>query len=182
MKFKISPKSFYQINHHQCEILYHKALELLNLKGNEIVIDAYCGIGTIGMIASSKVKEVIGVEVNKDSVKDAINNAKMNKISNIKFVNDDATAFMIKLAKQKQKVDCIIMDPPRSGSTKEFMDAIKILSPQKVVYISCDPSTQVRDIKYFAKLGYRSNVMYPVDMFPHTTHIETIVSIQRKDM
>ena len=182
MKIKISPKSFYQINHHQCEILYHKALELLNLKGNEIVIDAYCGIGTIGMIASSKVKEVIGVEVNKDAVKDAINNAKMNKISNIKFVNDDATAFMIKLAKQKQKVDCIIMDPPRSGSTKEFMDAIKILSPQKVVYISCDPSTQARDIKYLAKLGYRSNVMYPVDMFPHTTHIETIVSIQRKDM
>ena len=83
LKFKISPKSFYQINHHQCEILYHKALELLNLKGNEIVIDAYCGIGTIGMIASSKVKEVIGVEVNKDAVKDAINNAKMNKISNI---------------------------------------------------------------------------------------------------
>lgn len=182
LKFKISPKSFYQINHYQCEILYHKALNLLNLKGNEIVIDAYCGIGTIGMIASSKVKEVIGVEVNKDAVKDAINNAKMNKISNIKFVNDDATAFMIKLAKQKQKVDCIIMDPPRSGSTKEFMDAIKILSPQKVVYISCDPSTQVRDIKYLAKLGYRSNIMYPVDMFPHTIHVETIVSIQRKDM
>ena len=182
LKFKISPKSFYQINHYQCEILYHKALNLLNLKGNEIVIDAYCGIGTIGMIASSKVKEVIGVEVNKDAVKDAINNAKMNKISNIKFVNDDATAFMIKLAKQKQKVDCIIMDPPRSGSTKEFMDAIKILSPQKVVYISCDPSTQVRDIKYLAKLGYRSNIMYPVDMFPHTINVETIVSIQRKDM
>lgn len=182
LKFKISPKSFYQINHYQCEILYHKALNLLNLKGNEIVIDAYCGIGTIGMIASSKVKEVIGVEVNKDAVKDAINNAKMNKISNIKFVNDDATAFMIKLAKQKQKVDCIIMDPPRSGSTKEFMDAIKILSPQKVVYISCDPSTQVRDIKYLAKLGYCSNIMYPVDMFPHTIHVETIVSIQRKDM
>ena len=182
LKFKISPKSFYQINHYKCEILYHKALNLLNLKGNEIVIDAYCGIGTIGMIASSKVKEVIGVEVNKDAVKDAINNAKMNKISNIKFVNDDATAFMIKLAKQKQKVDCIIMDPPRSGSTKEFMDAIKILSPQKVVYISCDPSTQVRDIKYLAKLGYCSNIMYPVDMFPHTIHVETIVSIQRKDM
>lgn len=180
LKFKISPKSFYQINHYQCEILYHKALNLLNLKGNEIVIDAYCGIGTIGMIASSKVKEVIGVEVNKDAVKDAINNAKMNKISNIKFVNDDATAFMIKLAKQKQKVDCIIMDPPRSGSTKEFMDAIKILSPQKVVYISCDPSTQVRDIKYLAKLGYRSNVMYPVDMFPHTTHVETIIMLSHK--
>lgn len=179
LRFKISPKSFYQINHQQCEILYHKALDLLNLKGNEIVIDAYCGIGTIGMIASSKVKEVIGVEVNKDAVKDAINNAKMNKINNIKFVNDDATAFMIKLAKQKQTVDCIIMDPPRSGSTKEFMDAIKILNPRKVVYISCDPRTQVRDIKYLAKLGYRGNIMYPVDMFPHTEHVECVVLMSK---
>ena len=134
------------------------------------------------MIASSKVKEVIGVEVNKDAVKDAVNNAKMNKINNIRFVNDDASAFMVKLAKQKMKVDCVIMDPPRSGSTKEFMDAIKILNPGKVVYISCDPSTQVRDIKYLAKLGYRGNIMYPVDMFPQTVHIETCVLLQRRTM
>ncbi len=180
LKFKISPKSFYQINHKQCEILYSKAIDLLELKGNEVVIDAYCGIGTIGMIASSKVKEVIGVEVNKDAVKDAANNAKMNKINNIRFVNDDASAFMVKLAKQKMKVDCVIMDPPRSGSTKEFMDAIKILNPGKVVYISCDPSTQVRDIKYLAKLGYRGNIMYPVDMFPQTVHVETVVMLSHK--
>ena len=179
LKFKISPKSFYQINHQQCEVLYNKALDLLNLSGNERVIDAYCGIGTIGMIASSKAKEVIGVELNRDAVKDAINNAKMNKINNIKFINDDATAFMIKLAKRREKVDCVIMDPPRSGSTKEFMDAIKILNPKQVVYISCDPSTQVRDIKYLAKLGYRGDLMYPVDMFPHTLHVESVCLLSK---
>lgn len=180
LKFKISPKSFYQINHQQCELLYSKALDLLNLTGQERIIDAYCGIGTIGMIVANRTKEVTGVELNKDAVKDAINNAKMNKIENIKFINDDASAFMIKLAKQKQKVDCVIMDPPRSGSTQEFMDAVKILNPKQVVYISCDPSTQVRDIKYFAKIGYRGEVMYPVDMFPHTSHVETVCLLSRE--
>lgn len=180
LKFKISPKSFYQINHQQCEVLYSKALDLLNLTGNEVVIDAYCGIGTIGMVAASKAREVIGVELNKDAIKDAINNAKMNKIHNIKFINDDASDFMVKLAKKHQKVDCVIMDPPRSGSTKAFMDAVKILNPKRIVYISCDPNTQVRDIKYFAKLGYRGNVLYPCDMFPHTMHVETFVKLSRK--
>ena len=154
----------------------------MNLTGQERIIDAYCGIGTIGMIVANRTKEVTGVELNKDAVKDAINNAKMNKIENIKFINDDASAFMIKLAKQKQKVDCVIMDPPRSGSTQEFMDAVKILNPKQVVYISCDPSTQVRDIKYFAKIGYRGEVMYPVDMFPHTSHVETVALLSKLDV
>jgi len=175
LTFKISPKSFYQINHEQCQALYNKAIDLLELKGDEIVIDAYCGIGTIGMVAAKKAKEVIGVELNQDAIKDANNNARMNKIGNIRFVNDDASNFMAVLAKTRQRVDCVIMDPPRSGSTKEFMDAIKILNPKKVVYISCDPTTQIRDIKYFSKLGYRGNVLYPFDMFPHTIHTETIV-------
>ncbi|WP_308698841.1 RsmD family RNA methyltransferase, partial [uncultured Thomasclavelia sp.] len=130
---------------------------------------------------SKQAKEVIGVELNKDAIKDAINNAKANKINNIRFYNDDATDFMKKLASEKYPIDCVIMDPPRSGSTKEFMDAIKILKPKKVVYISCDPTTQVRDLKYFSKLGYQGNTMIPVDMFPHTAHVETIVLIQRKD-
>lgn len=179
LKFKISPRSFYQINHEQCEKLYNKALSLLELKKNDTVIDAYCGIGTIGMIAAKSVKEVIGVELNKDAIKDANNNAKMNKINNIRFINDDASDFMVKLAKNKHNIDCVIMDPPRSGSTKEFMDAIRILNPKKVVYISCDPSSQVRDIKYFAKLGYRGNVLYPFDMFPQTSHVETVVLLSR---
>lgn len=179
LKFKISPRSFYQINHEQCERLYNKALDLLELKNSDVVIDAYCGIGTIGMIAAKRVKEVLGVELNKDAIKDANNNAKMNKINNIRFINDDASKFMVKLAKNKQIVDCVIMDPPRSGSTKEFMDAIKIMNPKKVVYISCDPSTQVRDIKYFEKLGYKGNILYPFDMFPQTAHVESIVLLTK---
>ena len=179
LKFKISPKSFYQINHDQCVKLYKQALSGLKLTGKETIIDTYCGIGTIGMIAASKVKQVIGVELNKDAIKDAINNAKANKINNIKFVNDDATNFMINLAKEKFPIDAVIMDPPRSGSTKEFIDAIKVLKPKQVVYISCDPSTQVRDLKYFEKIGYYGNTMIPVDMFPHTEHIESIISLIR---
>lgn len=180
LKFKISPKSFYQINHEQCVNLYTKAIDLLDLKGDEVLIDTYCGIGTIGLIASSKVKQVIGVEQNKDAIKDAINNAKMNNISNINFICDDATNFMTSLATKKQKIDCVIMDPPRSGSTKVFIDAIKILNPKKVVYISCDPSTQVRDLEYFKSIGYSFKEMYPYDMFPYTPHVETIVKLSLK--
>lgn len=180
LKFKISASSFYQINHEQCENLYTKALSLLSLTGNETIIDAYCGIGTIGMIASDKVKQVIGVEQNKEAIKDAINNAKMNQIRNITFVCEDASAFMKNLAIKKQKIDCVIMDPPRAGSTKVFMDAIRILGPKQVVYISCDPVTQVRDLEYFKKIGYTCSDLYPFDMFPHTNHVESIVKLTQK--
>ena len=180
LKFKISPQSFYQINHDQCVNLYTKALSLLNIKGNETAIDAYCGIGTIGMILSQKVKQVIGVESNKDAIKDAKNNARMNQLSNIQFVCDDATEFMKKLAKEKHKVDVVIMDPPRSGSTKQFMDSVKILNPKQVVYISCDPTTQIRDIQYFKKIGYHTHTMHLYDMFPHTRHVESICLLSAK--
>ncbi len=174
LKFKISPKSFYQINRDQCEVLYTKALSLLDLKGNETVIDTYCGIGTIGMVASKKAKQVIGVELNRDAIKDAIYNAKMNNIKNIHFVNDDATHFMVELAKENVPIDAVIMDPPRSGTTPEFVNAIKVLKPKKVVYISCDPSTQVRDLSLFKKAGYTFDTLYPVDMFPMTKHAEVL--------
>lgn len=179
LKFKISSKSFYQINHDQCEQLYDKALSLLDLKGNEVAIDAYCGIGTIGMVLSKKVKQVIGVELNKDAIRDANNNAKSNNINNIKFVCDDASKFMTQLASQKTNIDIVIMDPPRSGSTNEFINAVASLKPKQVVYISCDPSTQVRDIKYFEKKGYQANEVYPYDMFPNTQHIESIVLLKK---
>lgn len=174
INFKISAKSFYQINHDQCVEIYKKAIDLLELKGNEIVIDTYCGIGTIGMVASKKAKQVIGVELNKDAVFDAKNNAKMNNITNIQFYQEDATQFMQQMANKKQKVDVLIMDPPRAGSTKEFIDALKVLKPKKVVYISCDPSTQVRDLKYLHNIGYHFNTLYPYDMFPFTKHVETV--------
>ena len=182
LKFKISPQSFYQINHDQCVNLYTKAISLLNIKVNETAIDAYCGIGTIGMILSQKVKQVIGVESNRDAIKDAKNNARMNQLSNIQFICDDATEFMKKLAQERHKVDVVIMDPPRSGSTKQFMDSVKILNPKQVVYISCDPTTQIRNIQYFKKIGYHTNTMYLYDMFPHTRHVESVVALHRVDM
>ena len=181
LNFRISPKSFYQINHSQCEVLYQKAIDLLNLKGNEILLDAYCGIGTIGMVASKYVKEVIGVEVNQDAIKDAINNAKANNIKNIRFVCDDASNFMVKKAKAKEKIDVVIMDPPRSGSDENFIKSVAYLNPKQVVYISCGPDTQMRDLKTFKRYGYEAQYIEGVDMFPQTLHVETIVKLSRKE-
>lgn len=177
LTFKISAQSFYQINHEQCTKLYHKVIDLLDAHKNDIVLDTYCGIGTIGMIVASYVKNVIGVELNQEAYKDAINNAKMNHISNIRFYNDDATEFMKMQAASHHQIDCVIMDPPRAGSTKEFIHAIKILKPKNVVYVSCDPHTQVRDLKEFQKIGYSFSDVYLYDMFPHTSHIESIVRL-----
>lgn len=175
VKFQISAKSFYQVNPIQTEILYNKAIEMAKLKGNETVIDAYCGIGTIGLIVSSKVKNVIGVEVNNDAVKDAIRNAKQNNIKNAYFYNDDAGDFMVELASENKKIDLVIMDPPRSGSDEKFLSSLVKLSPEKVVYISCNPETQKRDLEYLVKKGYKVREIQPVDMFPQTTHVECVV-------
>jgi len=177
--FQISPKSFYQINPIQTEVLYKKAIEMANLKGNEVVLDAYCGIGTISLVLSSKAKKVIGVEVNKDAVKDAIKNAKRNKISNVYFHNEDAEDFMAGLTNKKQKIDVVFMDPPRSGSSERFLSALAQLSPNKVVYISCNPATQERDLRYLTKNGYKVMEIQPVDMFPQTGHVETVVLMSR---
>jgi 23S rRNA (uracil1939-C5)-methyltransferase len=177
LTFKISSKSFYQINHDQCEALYDKTLSLL--KNPQKVLDTYCGIGTIGMIASKKAKEVIGVERNRDAIKDANDNKASNHINNIKFICDDATEFMKKQASMKASYDTIIMDPPRTGSTKEFIQAVKILNPKQIVYVSCGPDTQVRDLKEFKKIGYTFTDVYPFDMFPFTEHVETVVLMSR---
>lgn len=179
-RFKISAKSFYQINHDQCEVLYEKALSLCSLQGNEVLLDAYCGIGTIGMYASKFVKQVIGVELNKQAVEDAKDNATRNKISNIQFYSDDAGAFMEKRASKRERVDVVVMDPPRSGSTPQFMNACAKLHPKQIVYISCDPMTQIRDLKFFKKLGYQTQDMYLVDMFPNTMHVESIALLSRE--
>ena len=178
-RFRISSKSFYQINPVQTEVLYNKAIELAQLTGEEKVIDAYCGIGTIGIIASKHVRKVIGVELNSDAVKDAISNAKLNKIDNAKFYQGDAGDFMIKMASKGEHADVVIMDPPRSGSTEEFMDAIVKMNPNRVVYISCNPETLARDLKYMAQKGYKANEAYPVDMFPMTEHVETVVKLTK---
>lgn len=182
LTFKISAQSFYQINHEQCEKLYQKVSELMTCSKKGIVLDTYCGIGTIGMTLSKRVGKVIGVELNHEAYKDAINNAKMNSISNIQFVCQDATEFMKQAAIHHQHVDCLIMDPPRAGSTQEFINAVGILKPKEIIYVSCDPSTQVRDIKWFQKIGYTCQDVYPYDMFPHTEHVETVVLLSKGEI
>ena len=176
--FKISPKSFYQINKEQCEKLYTKAIELASISKDDIVLDAYCGIGTIGMIASKSAKEVIGVEIVEDAIKDAKLNAKINNITNCSFVCDDATKFMLK--NRQGKVDVVFIDPPRKGSTEQFLGALCKLKPKRIVYISCNPETQARDIKYLVDRGYIFNEVFPFDMFPQTFHIETVVLLTLK--
>ena len=172
-RFKISPSSFYQVNPVQTEILYRKAIDLAGLTGKERVIDAYCGTGTIGLIASKKAKEVISVEINSDAVKDAISNAKRNKISNVRFYQADAGQFMIGMASKKEKVDVVFMDPPRLASDEAFMSSVFQLAPKRIVYISCNPDTLARDLEFLTK-KYQVKRICPVDLFPYTNHVETV--------
>lgn len=179
-RFRISPRSFYQINPDQTKVLYGKALELAGLTGKDLVVDAYCGIGTIGMIASKKAGQVIGVELNQDAVRDAVNNAKMNGIQNIRFYCNDAGRFLVNMAERGETADVVIMDPPRSGSTEEFMDSIAKMRAPKVVYVSCNPETLARDVRYMMKLGYKAKEVWGVDMFPMTEICEVCVELCRK--
>lgn len=179
-RFRISSKSFYQVNPVQTEKLYNKAMELAALTGSETVLDAYCGIGTIGITASGRAKRVIGVELNKDAVRDAVQNAKRNEIKNIEFYCNDAGRFMSRMAAQGEKLDVVFMDPPRSGSTEEFIHSVAEAGPRKVVYISCGPETLARDLKIFARNGYRAREAWGVDLFPWTGHVETVVFLSRK--
>lgn len=172
--YRISPQSFYQINPVQTEKLYNKAMEYADLKGNETVIDAYSGIGTIGMTAAAKAKWIISVELNKEAVKDAIQNAKVNGIKNIRFVCDDAGKFMVKMSEADEKVDVVFIDPPRSGSDEKFLSSLVRLSPKKVVYVSCNPVTLERDLCYLEKHGYKAEKACPFDMFPFTCHVEIV--------
>jgi 23S rRNA (uracil1939-C5)-methyltransferase len=178
-RFRISPKSFYQINSVQTEKLYAKAMELAGLSGKERVIDAYCGIGTIGLIAARKAKEVIGVELNGDAVRDAVRNAKMNAVENARFYENDAGIFMTEMAAAGEHADVVFMDPPRAGSDEAFLSSIVTLAPKKVVYISCNPQTQARDLAYLRKHGYQAEGCWPYDLFPMTEHVETVVLMSR---
>lgn len=181
LSFKISPKSFYQVNPKQTEVLYQKAMDYAGLTGQERVLDAYCGTGTIGMVASGKAKSVIGVELNKDAVRDAVMNAKKNQIGNIRFYQMDAGEFMVQLAEQKETIDVVFLDPPRSGSDEKFLSSLVKLCPKKVVYVSCNPETLARDLKYLTKHGYQMKKAAGVDMFPMTVHVEVCVLLCRTD-
>ncbi|MBE6728761.1 MAG: 23S rRNA (uracil(1939)-C(5))-methyltransferase RlmD [Ruminococcaceae bacterium] len=178
-KFRISPRSFYQVNPEMTSVLYGKAVEYMELTGKETVIDAYCGTGTIGIIASKYARQVIGVEVNNDAVRDARFNAKQNGIKNIKFYTADASDFMLEMANAGENADVLIMDPPRAGSDEKFMSSVISLSPKHVVYVSCNPETLARDLKYFTRHGYSIRKIQPVDMFPHTNHVECCVQLCR---
>lgn len=172
--FRISSRSFYQVNPVQTEKLYTKALELAELTGTETVLDAYCGIGTIGIAASAKAGQVIGVELNPEAVRDAVANARRNRISNIRFYQGDAGAFMADMAAEGRTTDVVILDPPRSGSTQEFIRSAAAMGPKRIVYISCCPETLARDLEWFEKRGYRGKEAWGLDLFPWTEHCETV--------
>ena len=174
--FLISTQSFYQTNAKQIETLYGTAINLAGLSKDDDVLDAYCGTGTIGLSLASKVNSVTGVEIVPDAVHDAITNAKINKITNAHFIKGDCTKYMLTCDK---KFSVIIMDPPRRGSTPEFIDAVKRISPRTVVYVSCDPVTLCRDLNMFMD-KYEIKVVQPVDMFPNTLHVETVVMLTLK--
>ena len=179
-QFAISSRSFYQVNRTQTEVLYKKALELAKLTGRETVIDAYCGIGTIGLCAAPLAKQVIGVERNPAAVKDAAANARRNKIANARFVCADATEWMAAAAGEGLHPDVVFLDPPRAGSTPECITAVNKMKPRRVVYVSCDPENLARDVAAFTRLGWRAAKFCPVDLFPQTKHVETVVLLSHK--
>ena len=182
-RFRISPSSFYQINPVQTEVLYGKAVEFAALTGTETVLDAYCGIGTIGITASGSAKQVIGVELNRDAVKDAIANAKLNGLKNCWFTAGDAGEYMQGMVREGFKPDVVFMDPPRAGSSEAFLNAVIKTAPSRVVYVSCDPETLARDLNVLTAGGYKVQRIQPVDMFPYTEHVETVCCLyhQKRD-
>lgn len=182
LRFRISGSSFYQINPVQTEILYRTAIEAADLDKDQTVLDAYCGVGTIGLFAASRAKKVIGVERNKSAVRCAWENAKENGIQNVQFLCDNATDFIRKMAARGERVDVVFMDPPRAGSTPEFLQAVSAMRPEKIVYVSCNPETQKRDLELLIKERWKVKKIQGVDMFPHTEGIETVVLLDKGEM
>ncbi|MCQ2515320.1 MAG: 23S rRNA (uracil(1939)-C(5))-methyltransferase RlmD [Saccharofermentans sp.] len=181
LKFRISCESFYQINHDQCENLYSKALEYAAFSKEDSIIDAYCGTGTIGIYASKFCGKVTGVELNSKAVADAQENIHKNAIKNVRVIKGDATEFMKVAAIRHEKYEGVILDPPREGTTPEFVESCKTLCPSKIVYISCNPETLARDLRLFLKAGFKGIKATPVDMFPGVEqHVETVVLLAKQ--
>ena len=186
LTFRISSHSFYQVNATQTEVLYRKAIEMAHFTGTETAMDAYCGTGTIGLVAAkglpgaetAHAARVIGVDNVASAIKDARENARHNGIENADFTAEDAGHFMDKLAKEGESLDVLLMDPPRAGSNEQFLRSACSLAPKRIVYISCNPNTQARDVEYLVKHGYRLTEVQPVDMFPHTNHVENICALE----
>ena len=179
-RFRISPRSFYQINPVQTEVLYQTAVDFAALTGKETVLDAYCGIGTIGITASEKAKQIVGVELNRDAVRDAIANAKLNGLKNCWFTAGDAGEYMERMVQDGHRPDVVFLDPPRAGSDERFLRSLTTAAPDRVVYVSCDPETLARDLRVLTGGGYRVRRIQPVDMFPWTEHVECVVKLDRR--
>jgi 23S rRNA (uracil1939-C5)-methyltransferase len=196
--FRISSRAFYQINSIQTEKLYHIAVDAAGLSGKETVLDAYCGIGTIGICASDQAKQVISVELNPDAVRDAVKNCALNHAANVSVYQGDAGVFMQKLAESSgsvenetpdgvngagedrvPRIDVLFMDPPRAGASQDFLSAACMMAPKKIVYVSCDPVTLGRDVKYLTEHGYTMKKAVPVDMFPYVEHVETVALLTK---
>jgi 23S rRNA (uracil1939-C5)-methyltransferase len=180
IKFAISARSFYQVNPEQTKVLYEKALEYAGLTGKETVIDAYCGIGTISLFLAKKAKKVYGVEVVPEAIEDAKRNAQLNGITNVEFAVGEAEAVIPQWYKQGIRADCIVVDPPRKGCDETLLQTIIAMKPKRVVYVSCNPATLARDLRILEDGGYQTIEVQPVDMFPHTTHVECVAKLTLK--
>lgn len=182
LKFKIGCRSFYQVNAYQTEKLYNQAITVGNFKETDVVIDAYCGIGTIGSAIAKKVKYVYGVEIVEEAIENARENAELNGLTNIEFVCNKAEDQIKEWAKQGIKIDAIVVDPPRKGCEGDFLKTVVEMNIPKIVYVSCDVATLARDLKYLAENGYKIGPVQPVDMFPQTNHIENVVCLTKKEL
>ncbi len=177
IKFAISARSFYQVNPEQTKVLYDKALEYAGLNGNETVIDAYCGIGTISLFLAQKAGKVYGVEIVPEAIEDAKRNAALNGISNVEFAVGEAETVIPNWYKEGVQADVLVVDPPRKGCDEKLLQTILDMKPKKVVYVSCNPATLARDLRILEDGGYKTVEAQPVDMFPHTTHVECVAQI-----
>ncbi|WP_455544421.1 23S rRNA (uracil(1939)-C(5))-methyltransferase RlmD [Intestinibacter sp.] len=178
--FEISPLSFFQVNPVQTEVLYNKALEYANLGENDTVFDIYCGIGTISLFLAQKAKKVYGIEIVEDAIKDAKRNAKINNMDNVEFYVGKAEEVVPKMYKEGKRANVVVVDPPRKGCDEKVLDTIVSMQPDRVVYVSCNPSTLARDLAYLDERGYKCNEIQPVDMFPHSVHVENVCWLSKK--
>ncbi|MBY7142687.1 23S rRNA (uracil(1939)-C(5))-methyltransferase RlmD [Virgibacillus sp. NKC19-3] len=182
LTFAISPKSFFQVNPVQTKVLYDKALEYANMDKDDVVVDAYCGIGTISLFLAQKAKKVYGIEMVPEAIKDANMNAALNGRNNVEFAVGQAEKVMPKWKEQGLDPDLIVVDPPRKGCDIDFLEAMMAMKPKRIVYVSCNPSTLARDLRILEDGGYETKQVQPIDMFPNTSHVECVVSIERKMM
>ena len=178
--FEISPLSFFQVNPLQTEVLYNKALEYANLGENDTVFDIYCGIGTISLFLAQKAKKVYGIEIVEDAIKDAKRNAKINNMDNVEFYVGKAEEVVPKMYQEGKRANVVVVDPPRKGCDEKVLDTIISMQPDRVVYVSCNPSTLARDLAYLNERGYKCHEIQPVDMFPHSVHVENVAWLSKE--